>query len=258
MSSTPSAHAARQYASTTAKLAARIAIHAYGTTPQDWFAWLDERLPREGDVLEVGAGTGLLWTRVDRRERSLTLADFSPAMCERLRTVPGARVLRCDATGLPLRDGSIDTLIADHMLYHVDDPEAALREFARVLRPGGRLATATNGREHLAELIAVGGAIGRTDLRLSANQSDFSAQAGPDLVARHFEDVAVERYPGDLAVPAPEPVLAVLNSLGDDPLTPGQELAARGLVQATIDVDGTFRVGRHTVLITATRGRADG
>ena len=57
MTSTPSAHAINQYATTTGNLTARIALHAYSTNPQDWFSWLDERLPLAGDVLEVGAGT---------------------------------------------------------------------------------------------------------------------------------------------------------------------------------------------------------
>jgi SAM-dependent methyltransferase len=254
VSARPSVHAAGQYLNTTAKLAARIALHEYGTNPQDWLAWLDERLPRDRDVLEVGAGTGRLWTRIARRERSLTLVDFSPAMCARLvAVVPGARVARCDAAALPWRDASFDTVVANHMLYHLDDPAVALREFARVLRPGGRLATATNGRGHLRELPAIANAVGRADLRLSANQSDFSAETGPPRVARHFDQVTVETYPCDLAVPAPEPVLAALDSFGDAPLTPEESSAARRLIEAAIAADGSFRIGKHTVLITATR-----
>src|SRR5262245_49903112 len=138
MTTSPSARAAQQYATTTGNLTARIALHAYGTNAQDWFSWLGERLPLTGEVLEVGAGTGVLWTRVDHRRRGtrLTLTDFSPAMCARLRGVEGASVRRCDAAALPFRPASFDAVIANHMLYHLDDPEAALREFARVLRPG--------------------------------------------------------------------------------------------------------------------------
>jgi ubiquinone/menaquinone biosynthesis C-methylase UbiE len=249
----PSAHAVRQYAGTTANLEARIALHAHSTNPQDWFAWLDGRLPRDGDVLEVGAGTGLLWTRVALRDRCLTRADFSAAWSVRLRTIPGARVLRCDAARLPFQDASLDTVIADHMLYHLDDPEVALREFARVLRPGGRLATATNGRSHLTELMALAAEVGRTDVRLATHQSDYSAEAAPDLVARHFAAATVERYHGDLAVPAPEPILAALSSLGHHPLTPDESAAVRRVVQTAIDAEGAYRIGKHTVLITATR-----
>jgi SAM-dependent methyltransferase len=174
-------------------------------------------------------------------------------MCARLRSVAGARVARCDATRLPFRDGSFDALIANHMLYHVDDPQDALREFARVLRPGGRLATATNGREHLPELTAIAQAIGRPDLRLAGNQSDFSAEAGPAMVARHFDGVAVEAYPCELAVPAAEPVVAFLNSLTDEPLTGTQEDAARRIIEAAIDRHRYFRIRKHTVLISGRR-----
>lgn len=253
MTSTPSARAVQQYAGTTGNLTARIALHSYGTNPQDWFSWLASRLPLAGDVLEIGAGTGNLWTRVEHGHLRLTLTDFSPAMCAQLATIPGAQVRRCDATRLPFADGCFDTVIANHMLYHVDDPVAALREFARVLRPGGRLAVATNGRDHLAELDEVGAAIGRTDTSLWRFQNDFSATTGPGLVGRVFRDVRVERYPCDLEVPAAAPVLAYLESMAAGPLSAPERSAVQDFVQARIAADGVFRVRKHTVLITATR-----
>lgn len=254
MAPTPSAQALSQYATTTGNLTARIALHAYGTNPQDWFDWLEERLPLAGDVLEVGAGTGKLWSHVDHcgRGLSLTLTDFSLAMCEQLRAVPGARVHKCDATDLPFSDASFDTVIANHMLYQLDDPVAALREFARVLRPGGRVAVAVNGREHLHELKAIGPAIGRPGLVLI--QNGITAETAPGcLAATQFTGVIVERYPCGLDIPTPEPILAYLASMADEPLTPEQQSAARDLVQARIDAEGHFRVRKHSVLITASR-----
>ena len=44
------------------------------------------------------------------------------------------------ADALPLADTSVDVLVCERVLQHVDDPDAAVREFARVLRPGGRVA----------------------------------------------------------------------------------------------------------------------
>ncbi|MEU4367130.1 class I SAM-dependent methyltransferase [Micromonospora chersina] len=255
MTVTPSARAVSQYATTTGNLTARIALHDYGTNPQGWFDWLDERLPLTGDVLEVGAGTGRLWSQVDHRGRGLrlTLTDFSAAMCVRLREVPGGRVERCDATRLPFADASFDTVIANHMLYHLDEPVAALREFARVLRPGGRLAAAVNGSDHLAELNAIGPAIGQPDLAIGFHQNGVTAETAPALVAAYFTDVTVERYPCDLEIPAVAPVLDYLASMAEQPLTAGQEAAVRDLVQARIDAEGAYRVRKHTVLITATR-----
>ena len=251
---TVAAHAASQYAATTANLTARIAIHSYGTNPRDWHAWLAERLPLAGDVLEVGAGTGELWRRIGPVPPGvrLTLTDFSPAMCERLRTVPGARTARCNAAALPFPAAAFDAVIANHMLYHLDDPAAALREFARVLRPGGRLAVATNGAGNMAELDELARAAGRSWLATGVI-SRFRAENAPDLVGRFFTDVRTERYPCDLAVPTTEPVLAYLASLADEPLTAEQAATARRLVQSRIDADGAFRIRKHSVLITARR-----
>ncbi|MCM1020568.1 class I SAM-dependent methyltransferase, partial [Micromonospora sp. XM-20-01] len=133
---------------------------------ESWFSWVRHRLPRTGDLLEVGAGTGELWRQSDHENRdslNLVLTDFSEAMCDELRTVPGATVRQCEAT-LPFGDASFDTVVANHMLYHVDNPEAALREFARVLRPSGRVFIALNGEDHLPELFDVGAAIGRPSM----------------------------------------------------------------------------------------------
>ncbi|GIF22309.1 ubiquinone/menaquinone biosynthesis C-methylase UbiE [Actinoplanes tereljensis] len=249
----PSAQAATQYAATTGNLTARMALHEYGTNPQDWFSWLASRLPRSGRILEVGAGTGELWRRLGHDGLDLTVTDFSPAMCARLADLPGVRVRRCDAGALPFSDGSFDAVIANHMLYHVDDPAAVLRELARVSRPGGRLAVATNGHGHMAEITELSTAIGRPDIMPRAGQSDFYAESGPALVSEKFQDVRVERYPGDLAVPAVAPVVDYLNSMAGEPLTAEQVAAAGEIVSARIAADGVFRVRKNVVLITAVR-----
>src|SRR5262249_13408744 len=48
-----------------------------------------------------------------------------------------ALLIEGDAQRLPLRDGSIAAIIASNSLHHIPDPEAAMREVARVLAPGG-------------------------------------------------------------------------------------------------------------------------
>jgi SAM-dependent methyltransferase len=237
-----SAHARTQYSTTTGNLTARMALHDYNVNPESWWEWLAPRLPRAGRVVEVGAGTGELWRHLPHGP--LTLVDFSAAMCARLRAVPGARVVRADAGALPFAGHSFDTVIANHMLYHVDDPAAALREFARVLGPGGRVAVAVNGRDHMAELDEFGPAV-RTAVRLNG----FEAETGPAMMAEVFDDVTVERYPGDLAVPAREPILAYIDSWA--PLTDDERAAAAAKIQERIDAEGAFRVRKHTVLITA-------
>lgn len=255
----PSTHAVSQYSNTSQKLAARLAIHDYSTNSQGWFPWLAERLPVAGDVLEVGAGTGQLWRHVDYSNARLVLTDFSAAMCAQLRDIPKAAdadadsltVKQCDAANLPFADSSFELVIANHMLYHLDDPDVALKGFARVLRPGGRLVVALNGRDHLQEILALGSSIGRPSTIL--NRARITAETAQAYLSRHFTDVTVEVAPGDFDVPKPEPLLAYLNSWDDGPLTPEQETSARQLIESKIAAEGTFRVCKHMMLFSAIR-----
>ena len=54
------------------------------------------------------------------------------------REVPGVEFVEADFTELPMADGSIDVVIAVHALLFADDRVAALREWRRVVAPGGR------------------------------------------------------------------------------------------------------------------------
>lgn len=89
-------------------------------------------------VLEVGAGTGAnLRVLQDLGAGRVVACDVS---VDALRHAGcSATMTRADATHLPFRSGSVDLLLAADVIEHLDDDGAALREFARVLRPGGHL-----------------------------------------------------------------------------------------------------------------------
>jgi ubiquinone/menaquinone biosynthesis C-methylase UbiE len=97
-----------------------------------------------GDVLEIGAGTGLNLAHYDGHVASLVVTEPDPAMLRRLQRkvreqTPLAKVLRAPAEDLPFEDDTFDTVVSTLVLCGVDDQERALREARRVLRPGGRL-----------------------------------------------------------------------------------------------------------------------
>jgi demethylmenaquinone methyltransferase/2-methoxy-6-polyprenyl-1,4-benzoquinol methylase len=113
--------------------------------------------PHAGDrVLDVATGTGMVAAELLRRcECSLVGIDQSAAMLARARArfaVAGSRVelIEGQAEALPFADASFDVLTFTYLLRYVDDPAATIRELARVLRPGGRIASLEFGVPPLA------------------------------------------------------------------------------------------------------------
>lgn len=96
-------------------------------------------------VLEVGAGTGEHLPHVRHRFDEYFLTDLNPTRLDEARSLlPDETAARVtvrseDATRLDFADASIDRLIACHILEHLPNPHAVLREWHRVVRPGGVL-----------------------------------------------------------------------------------------------------------------------
>ena len=110
-----------------------------------------------GDVLEVGAGTGLNLSIYPPDITSLTLTEPESPMLKRLRkrtaeVAPHAIVLRASAEDLPFDDDTFDVVVSTLVLCGVDDQPRALREIRRVLRVGGELRFVEHVRSEDAEL----------------------------------------------------------------------------------------------------------
>lgn len=93
-----------------------------------------------GDVLELGAGTGLNLDAYPPTVTSLTLTEPEPSMVKRLQQLDAhPRVVQAGAENLPFDENAFDTVVSTLVLCTVEDPDQALREVRRVLRPGGSL-----------------------------------------------------------------------------------------------------------------------
>jgi demethylmenaquinone methyltransferase/2-methoxy-6-polyprenyl-1,4-benzoquinol methylase len=112
-------------------------------------ALVDAVRPREGErVLDVACGTGLVAAELlSRADCSVVALDQSPQMLAaaraRFAALASARVqiVEGEAERLPFERESFDALTFTYLLRYVDDPRATLVELARVLRPGGRIAS---------------------------------------------------------------------------------------------------------------------
>ena len=105
--------------------------------------------PRPGDrILEVGPGTGYYtldvagWVMPDGQ---VDILDLQQEMLDHTMRRAGERGLsnltptQSDATGMPYEDGTFDAAFLVTVLGEIPDQDAAFRELARVLKPGGRL-----------------------------------------------------------------------------------------------------------------------
>jgi malonyl-CoA O-methyltransferase len=94
------------------------------------------------DVLELGCGTGKNTVWLAERARHVTAMDFSPGMLAIARSRVGGNVSFAHhdvRTPWPLTAASVDVVIGNLVLEHVEAVAFVFAEAARVLRPGGRL-----------------------------------------------------------------------------------------------------------------------
>lgn len=187
-----------------------------------------DRLVAEGlaPVLDVGCGDGALLEALPAGWPWIGL------------DAEGWDVVRVlgDAARLPVASGSVGAVTALWVLYHLEDPVAAVAEAHRAVRPGGLFATCTTARDDSPELLA----------HLPPQPATtFDAEEAAGIVASVFDDVEVERWDAPLVhLPTSEAVAAYLTGRGV-----GDDVAAE--VAAAVDVP--LDVTKRGVLIWARR-----
>lgn len=249
-------------------LNARIQIHQrFSTNPANWFRWVFDHLDisRAANILELGCGPGLLWTNnLDRLrpDHHIYLSDFSLGMLrEAYQHTHTANLnfsyIVIDAQAIPLPSKSFDIVIANHMLYHIPNRPLAIKEIHRVLKPGGKLVTATNGENHMAQ---IDGLLSRLDPLLAARTdyafgiSEFTLENGNAQLTGSFIRVKRILFPGDLEVTEAEPLLAYLHSMTTataENTNPQGWMRIRKMIDQEISIKGSFHISKSTGLFIA-------
>ena len=143
-------------------------------------------LPGDMTVLDAGTGTGYFLPSLARCCQSIYAVDSSMQMLTRARDrccdlkLTNVFFQRADLTSLPFSEGRVDGTIANMSLHHVSRPLQVLREFARVVRAGGRVVI-IDLVQHEFEW-------------MREEQADLWLGFNPNDVSRWFEEVGLGRF----------------------------------------------------------------
>ena len=236
---------------TDANLAARQSIFAYQHPRIDLPAAVLELAALRGDetIADVGCGNGAYIAELSRRGHAGPVLgmDLSTGMLDAARRrVPAAALAAGDAAALPVRNQAASLTLAAHMIYHVPDPLAAIRELRRVTRPEGQVLVVLNGDHHMGELrdlIAATLQISTSDPPLA---DPLRLGDGQELLANGFTSVIRHDFISELRIPGPAPVEHYVRSMisTHDRHDPGALAAA--VANALPAGRDQFRVRTHT------------
>jgi ubiquinone/menaquinone biosynthesis C-methylase UbiE len=207
-------------------LRARINIHEmFSVNKYGWMRWyFDElNLPEQCTLLELGCGDANLWKKNKNRipkGLDITLSDFSKGMLNDAKITLGKKADDfkfeiIDAQSIPYDDCSFDVVIANHMLYHVENIEKALSEIYRVLKPGGYLYCSTVGQNHMIEIrdIMLKFESETMDIKSSDITSRFMLENGEEKLKKWFANIAMKRYEDSLIVTEIWPIIDYIFSM---------------------------------------------
>ena len=205
---------------TSKNLDVRIALHEkYSQNPMGWFPWLYSQIDFQGvnRLLEIGCGSGELWKNntLNLRNREFFLSDSSEGMVSEVRKKYGSafNCIVADCEKIPFKDAYFDCVIANHVLFYLQNLDQGLTEICRVLKPDGVLYCSTYGSNHMKEITAL---VQAFDSKITLSQTNlyevFGLENGKDILNPYFSSIEVSYYPDELIVDEAQPLVDYIMS----------------------------------------------
>ena len=198
----------------------RISLHEkYSANKQGWFNWLFNQIDfsKVNRLLELGCGNGKLWqeNRIDLRNREIFLSDISEGMVEEVRNKLGSdfNCIVADAEKIPFKDEYFDSIIANHVLFYLNDLNLGLKEISRVLKPNGILYCSTYGKNHMKEITEI---VQNFDSRINLSNHSlydiFGLENGENILKEYFFSVQRMDYQDSLEITESKPLIDYIMS----------------------------------------------
>lgn len=198
----------------------RISLHEkYSTNSQGWFNWLFEKIDfsKVNRLLELGCGNGKLWqeNKIDLRNREIFLSDISEGMVEEVRNKLGSdfNCIVADAEKIPFKDAYFDSIIANHVLFYLNDLNQGLKEIRRVLKSNGMLYCSTYGSRHMKEITDI---VQNFDSRINLSNHSlydvFGLENGESILKQYFTSVQRMDYQDSLEITESKPLIDYIMS----------------------------------------------
>jgi len=251
-----------QYRDST-NLDARLKIHRrFSTNSYGWFNWVFDtllKLPMDAKILELGCGPAYMWKECANRIPAgwdITLSDLSSGMVDAawrnlVTTGRNFKFKEMDAQSILNEDEMFDSVIANHMLYHVPDRTKALAEIKRVLKPGGRFIATTVGNLHLQEMNDWLRQVS-LDKSYESMTDSFTLENGLEQLKSFFSHVTLTCYPDNLQVTEVEPIMAYIRStIRDSELLEDEIVKIRQDLQTELREKGMIFIRKDSGLFEA-------
>ena len=183
----------------------------FKTNPKSKYEWIFDHFPPNENlsVLELGCGTGLFWLANRKniiKSWSVILSDYSEGMVKTARKSLSLLDFNfqyevIDAENIQFPDNKFDIILANNMLYHIQDKNTVMKNISRILKETGVFIASTMGRNDLYELHNhLYTFLKIKNSKFKFREYSFSLDNGMEQLTKYFKNVLLERYDNKLVI----------------------------------------------------------